>query len=225
VAYYTLGWSSLNLVDWTIGGWVVWYQSCGIPGQGVERPFADTGWGLNASPTQYGGALTGEISCPVNSNAIFNFTFNPTSVSPAHGLAGAEGFSLKIGLGAASETQIINQTANSLSAWMVDLDIHSPGGSVVAPSGTGCPTTADGIGSCSAPTSGWYAVLLSPVGWLLDSYPSGSGGGNWTLPNVSVVNNDTLVIVPSLNLNLTGDTLDIGPSGSLPLVTGSVSLS
>ncbi len=67
VTYYTLGYSWLNLVDWGPQAWLVWNQACGIPGRSGDQPYAETGWGLNSSPsTYYGPIAEGQLSCPVS---------------------------------------------------------------------------------------------------------------------------------------------------------------
>ena len=52
--------------------------------------------------------------------------------------------------------------------------------------------------NCVADPQSWYAVLLSPAGAILDTFPSISGARTWTVPDVAVSNNDQLVLVSTV---------------------------
>ena len=221
VAYYTLGYTWLNLVGWTEGAWLVWYQGCGVPGRSGPQPYQTTGWALNSSPTTYYGSIgsgSGGLSCPV-SNAEFHVGFSETG-SNSTGLGAYLGFRLSVGLGS-NGSYIYFDTANSLVSWMTGVSLGTAGGVPVAPAQEQCPSNATRVTSCVAPRTSWYAVLESPVGWILDTFPSTAGGSEWSRPNVFVTNNDTLVVVSSTNLTGTGDELSLVPLYSFPQVTGS----
>jgi hypothetical protein len=221
VAYYTLGYTWLNLVDWTNEGWLVWYQACGIPGRSGEQPYGETGWALNSSPSKYYGSLTGTMSCPVNTNAHFQVSFNQTSsASLGSGAEVAEHLTMGLGNG----TYVYDETANSLVSWMASVSLKSSGGSSISPAAEACAINATGLAECSGPPDSWYAVLLSPDGYLLDTYPTVARGNQWEYPNVFVTNNDTLVLVSANSLTGTGDTLSLGGAHSFPQVLGSISL-
>jgi hypothetical protein len=222
VTFYTLGTTWLNLVGWTEGGWLVWYWACGIPGRSGEQPFAEAGWALNSSPRKMYGVENGSTSCPVNTNVNYNVTFDQTS-SPATGLGSSLAEHLTIGLGSAG-TYIYWDTANSLVSWMTHVSLNAGGGAPVASTAEECPTNATSVTECVAPAQGWYAALLSPDGYLMDAFPTTSGGSRWQFPNVFVTNNDTLVILSSASLVESGDVLSIAPAYSFPQVLGNVTL-
>jgi hypothetical protein len=221
VAYYTLGFTWLNLVDWTEGGWLVWYWACGVPGRSGEQPYAETGWGLNSDPTTFYGSGEGSTSCPVNTNAHFQVNYTQSSASK-FGSGSMTGEHLSVGLG--NGTYVYYSTANSLVSWMTQVSLKTSAGIQVHPSSTNCNPNASSLDGCTAPAEGWYAALLSPDGYLLDTFPTTAGGSQWETPNVFVTNNDTLAIVSASTLVGSGDVLSITPAYSFPQVLGNATL-
>ncbi len=222
VGYYALGYTWLNLVGWNNQGWAVWYQTCGIPGRSGEQPFAETGWGLNSSPSTYYGSENGGISCPVNTNADFLVAYNQTS-STRSGSGTELGEQLRIGVGS-SGAYVYYDTANSLVSWMTRIFLNTSGGIPINPIAEACSLTDTSLSDCTPPTQSWYAVLISPNGWLMDAYPSASGGNQWETPNIFVTNNDTIVILSANSLIGTGDQLAVGPAFAFPLILGGITL-
>jgi len=222
VAYYALGYTWLNLVGWNNQGWAVWYQTCGIAGRSGEQPFAETGWGLNSSPSTYYGSENGAISCPVNTNADFLVTYNQTS-STLLGSGAELSERLKIGVGS-NGNYVYYDTANSLVSWMTHITLNTSAGAPIPPAAEECSSIGTELSACTVPIQSWYAVLLSPNGWLMDAYPSISGGNQWETPNLFVTNNDTLVIVSATSLIGSGDQLSLGSAFAFPLILGGITL-
>jgi hypothetical protein len=221
VTYYTLGYTWLNLVDWTSGGWLVWYWACGLLGRSGEQPFAETSWGLNSTPSEYYGSETGATSCPVNSNAHFAASYSQTSATQL-GAGWQVSEQLKMGVG--NGTYVYYDTANSLVAWMSTVSLESKNGTPIDPTTQMCSMNTTNLAGCAAPAQSWYAVLLSPDDYVLDSYPAIDGGTQWAVPNVFVTNNDTLVLVSARTLAGSGDLLSIGGAYPFPEVLGNATL-
>ena len=222
VGYYTLGFTWLNLVDWTAHGWLAWYQACGIPGRSGPQPYSETGWGLNSSPTVYYGSSGGELSCPVSTNSNFLVTFNRTGTgSNASGNVTAERLTIGVGY---PGSYVYYDTANSLVSWMSSVSLTNSSGNRVPPIAEACVANATTLADCASPRNSWYAVLLSPNGWVLDTYPSATGGDQWNVPNVFLTNNDTLVLEAATSLTGIGDRLSLSPTYTFPQIAGSVNL-
>lgn len=221
VVYYTLGYTWLNLVWWTEGGWLVRYWACGIPGRIGDQPFTETGWALNSTPTEFYGSVAGITSCQVDTNASFVVTFNESSIPVSAGAALGE--RLTIGLNVTGVIAFYD-TANSLVSWMTRVSLDSSSGDPIVPAVEQCGVAASNLSDCAAPASSWYAVLLSPSGYVLDEYPSSIGGNEWSIPNVFVTNNDTLAMLSSSILTGSGDVLSITGVYSFPAVLGNVML-
>lgn len=222
VAYYVTGYTWLNLVQWSNSGWNVWYQTCGSSGKAGLQPFVFTGWAINSSPTTYYGSGSGEISCPVSSDAEYDVTFNQTSLVPVGSGDGLEE-RLTIGVGSPG-SWAYEDTANSLVTWWAGLSLTSSNGTPIASGPELCPSAATQIGDCAAPGHGWYAVLLNPNGWIIDEYPATAENKIWTVPNVFITNNDTLVLVSPQSLIGSGDVLSFTSVQTFPQTTGSVKL-
>ncbi len=218
MAVYTLGWTDLSLVDWSNATWLAWYQSCGLPGLNPYRPYAETGWTLGADPSVFYGQLSGMLSCPVVQGSPFNFTYSlePASVSPE-----IIEYGLHIGFGG-NGSWFYNSSADSLSAWMIEMNLNSSTGAPIPAASPNCPLQRPNLSGCAPPPSGWYAVLLSPTGWVLDTYPSTAGATSWTVPNVAVTNADTLAIVSSGSLHGSGDVFGVASNQTWWPVFGSV---
>ena len=220
-AYYVNGLTWFNGVQWSNDGWNVWYQNCGFSEVAGLRPWAFTGWDLNWSTSNYYGAAYGSISCPVSQNAHFLISYNGTAPPPL-GRGGESALRLRIGVG--NGTYAYYDTANSLVTWMAHVSLDSSQSTPVTPSMEQCPANATGVSECPIPSVGWYAVLASPTGFLLDTYPTANGGDNWSLPNVFITNNDSLVILSAQGLAGTGDLLSLTPAYAFPQVVGTTTL-
>jgi hypothetical protein len=222
VAYYILGYSWLNAVQWTDNGWGVWYQVCGLTGRAGQLPYSFTEWELGDSPSAYYGSVEGSLSCPVASDASFDVNYNQTSSWNGTSGAGIKE-QLRLGVGSGG-TFFYFDTANSLVSWMTKVTLTSTGGVPLLPTGQQCPINATSLDECTAPAEAWYAALLSPDGYLLDTFPTTAGGTQWQAPNVFVTNNDTLAIVSASSLVGSGDVLSITPAYSFPQVLGNATL-
>ena len=222
VAYYTLGYTWLNIVEWTSQAWLVWYQACGVPGRSTLQPYTTTGWGLNSSPAVYAGSESGGVSCPVTTDSHFQVSYNQTSTaSIGSGQAIEERLTIGVGY---SGSYAYFDTANSLVSWMARVSLNASNGTAVTPAAEECTVSATSLAGCAVPSRFWYAALLSPNGYLLDTYPTVAGGNQWETPNVFITNNDTLVIVSASNLIGTGDGLSLVPAAAFPSVLGGITI-
>lgn len=219
IVYYTLSYSTLNNVDWSTGTWFVQYTTCGLTGRSGYQDWTETAWGIGSSPSEFNGKISGEISCPARLDATYNVTLVNVTATPSLGGWQSAG-ALLIGLGVNDQGWIYNSTANFLSSWMVLLDLMDSAGHALPLAPSNCTSNDSRLTGCRAPESGWYAVLLSQSGWILDTYSLESSSARWATPNVSVVNNDTLAILSQADLTDTEDVLSFGASSSLPLIEG-----
>ncbi len=113
-----------------------------------------------------------------------------------------------------------NSDASGLVSWMTTLNLSDSAGQLLESGTPGCATWVSSVANCSADSSGWYAVLTSPTGAWLDSYPSSDGASTWEIPNVSFASNQCLdVVVPSA-WNVTGDTLSFNGTAPHAAVNG-----
>jgi hypothetical protein len=217
VAFYTLGFTWLNTVSWTEGAWLVHYQSCGIPERSGTQPYVESGWGLNSSPSTYYGGISGGMSCPVVTTAHFQITYS--SAPPTTGITDML-YSAALTIGLGNGTYVYFDTANSLVSWMTKITIREPNGSYLLPAGQDCARNATQLTDCVAPPTSWYGVLLSPAGYLIDTFPSGASVDRWSVPNVFVTNNDTLAILSASSLAGLGFNVSIAPAFPFPAVAG-----
>lgn len=220
VAYYSLSYSTFNGAGWSTGAWVVHYSTCGLSGRLGFQNWSETGWGVGTSPTEFYGQQTGQITCPANADATFNATLTKVTTSSLAGGWLTAG-SLAIGLSEGGGRRIYNDTADYLAAWMVTIGLVNGSGGPISPIDTNCTANATRVSTCGPPPTGWYAVLVSRSGWVLDTYSSDSEIPGWQVPNVSVVNNDSLVVLSSFNVVSPGCTLTFESTFSLPLIDGS----
>ena len=114
--------------------------------------------------------------------------------------------------------------ASGIVSWMTHLNLTNRTGSVLPPAQPTCREWVPTIGDCSANRSGWFVVLESPYGEWLDSYGASVAGSNWSVPNVSIVSNQQLVIVCPAEWNVTGDVLTVSSTTAEVLLSGSVTL-
>jgi len=108
--------------------------------------------------------------------------------------------------------------SQGVAAWMVLPEVFNASQVPLPLAYDTCPVWVPGIGSCAAPTSGWYAVLLSPSGRWLDSYGLIDGSGTWSAPNVPIVSHESLVVLYTHPVTGTGDTFVLDSQVASPQI-------
>jgi hypothetical protein len=63
-----------------------------------------------------------------------------------------------------------------------------------------CGPGSVNLTACPPPSQGWYAVLLSPTGQWLDSYPTATNGTSWAVADVNLQSGDRVAFISSANL-------------------------
>jgi hypothetical protein len=114
--------------------------------------------------------------------------------------------------------------AFGLVSWMADLDLANSTGQRLPSVTSPCGQWVASVSECPASSSGWYAVLQSSYGLWLDSYPVNASGSSWENLMVSLVSNQTLVIIAPESWNVAGDTLSITGTSPQAMVSGSVAI-
>jgi hypothetical protein len=184
-----------QFVPVTIDGsdlWVVNYGECGQPGQ-LGSNFTLTAYEFNARTASGGAWSSIGLTC-ADAYFILNMTRVPLAAPPsASGLYREWNLTSSFLSSAVPPTWSAADLSTSLVHWWVVNGTRA--GVSVYSSAAMCSPPASNISNCTAPATGWYAVLVGPNGDLLDSYPTVSNGTAWTLPGVHVVNGDRILLV------------------------------
>lgn len=113
--------------------------------------------------------------------------------------------------------------AFGLVAWMGSLSMTDHNGSLLPAGVPACQAWVPMVADCQANPTGWYAVLVSASGAWLTSFGAMGGGTNWTIPNVSIVSNQVLVIVVPSVWDLTGDAVSVATTTPAVVLSGMLS--
>ena len=209
--------------DWA--GWpagiLIAFQRCGLVGAGYTQPYADFGVNPDGSSSVL---FNGSESCTPEQSVSgppipFEVEFSNASLALDGGTRIAEQ-SLQVYLG----PPWTNVTTYGLGAWMFELSLADSEGQTLQSVASGCPTWVSTVSDCEASASGWYAVLITPTGGWLDSYPSPANASGWVDPAGSVLGYEALAIVVPSSWNTTGDVLTVTATTSEVPVTGSATL-
>ncbi len=155
--------------------------------------------------------LSNQTIPPASSATTVTFGAGTTSASPNHA----------VHFGNATIVSLVG----TLDTTQFGVTVTNPSvalSSQTAPTVASCGTST--AWTCPAPTSGWYAVLLTPTGTPLATFPSVAGANTWDMPGStapSVNQGDIVVIVAPVSL--TGDSLQLF-STTNHLVAGSTTL-
>lgn len=118
----------------------------------------------------------------------------------------------------------VSTDASGIVSWMVRLNLTNAAGVALPVAGSSCSEWVSSTGNCVANKTGWFPALQSPSGAWLDSYGATSSGVNWSVPDVSLVSNQQVVIVCPTSWNVTGDILVASSMATDAPVSGSVAL-
>ena len=206
-------------------GLVVQFERCGLIGDAGPQPLAEALLWYNGTVVS---AFEGSVGCgnvyragppPVYYPYHLNLTETRGSFS-----GGASDTYLTIHASAGdAATGTIPDPAGIVS-WMVGLNLTSASGVSMERAKPGCSGWVVNITSCPADPSGWYVVLLSGDSSWLDGYGASTSGSNWSVPNVSIVSNQQLVIVCPASWTVAGDILTASSTTVDAPLSGSVTL-
>ncbi len=185
--FYETGGGQLQFWGSTVGGWIVGYQLCGLPGYAGmtstltdEVKFQNT-TGMYSLIRSVGGCT----------QAGYNVTYGTTT--NASGSGSTVVTTIPLSLGFANSTNTTDGwglTSGSTQVSIVNWSTAQP----FPPSALSCSVTNLTLAACG-PVAGWYAVLATSTGFWLDAYGNISGTPGWLLPNVPFYSGDSLLIV------------------------------
>jgi hypothetical protein len=206
--YYTMGNQPFAEFGWNAYEWFVSYTECGVSGAPVRTPAdLDSAW-INASSGQLEFTFTGGFSCTGSSYAL-NLTKGAASVPTV---------SLEVCSPNSNNSSSLCGSPSALSSIAIEPMVTTSSGLSVAPSSSLCPPWVENVSACPEPSRGWYLVLTLPSGQWLDSYPNATGAG-WIAPNVDIETGDELALVVAPGTTLSGDSLVILGTSSVPLIS------
>jgi hypothetical protein len=174
--------------------WVVTYGQCGMAGQ-LGSGFTLTDYvfsGLSAAGNLWASL---DLTC-ADSYFTLNMT-NSTVTNPPSSSGVYRGWNLTSEFLTSAVPAV--WTASDLATTMLQWEVlgGASGNPPIASAAALCGSSSINFSSCVPPSSGWYAVLLSPNGTWLDSYPSAANGTAWTIPWVHVADGDRIDFVGS----------------------------
>jgi hypothetical protein len=206
-------------------GYVINFERCGDVGSAGVQPFASIDLTANGSFFEsfigYEGCGNVEEIGPPPGLYSYELGFSsPHTVNSSGSIYVTIPFQALL----TNQSGVVGTDANGVVSWMVHLNLTNASGAplptVRSTCGTWVPTNQD----CPADSAGWFAILESPYGEWLDSYGSSTQGPNWSIPNVSFVSNQQLVIVCPSTWNVTGDTLTASTTTADAPLSGSATL-
>ncbi len=172
--------------------WVVTYGQCGLLGQ-LGSGFTLTDYIFNGSSATGNSWFSIDLTC-ADSYYVLKMG-NTTIAGPpsSSGVYRAWNVSSEFLTSAVPEVWTASDLATTMLRWEV---LNGASGNLpIASVAALCGPFSANFSSCVPPSSGWYAVLLSPDGTWLDSYPSVANGTAWTVLGVPVADGDRIVFV------------------------------
>ena len=125
---------------------------------------------------------------------------------------------------AGNETTGIDLDPAGIVSWFVQLELRGSSGAELPVGTSRCPSWTPDASSCAANATGGYAVLSSQNGTWLDSFGASATGANWSVPSVSFVSDQQLLIVYPSAWSLLGTTLMASPPSDATPVDGTTLL-
>jgi hypothetical protein len=211
---------------WGIGGslpmWQVAYSQCESHKYHGGSYLED--FGMNSTTGQGEGA-TGGAWYPSCFDTSYTIGLNNTS---AVQLTSPDGGRVAANISYITEvTSVLNSppTLANLTTNQTQISVTTPYTEINLSSAAAvCRDPSENLSGCTAPASGWYAVLASPGGHWLDSYPSLANGTSWVLPEVQIALGDEIEVFTGPNEPLKVY-LYLWPSSLNPYVFGGAELS
>ena len=177
--------------------WVVSYGECGMAGQ-LGSSFTLTDYLFNATTGVGNQWFSTHLTCS-DAYYLLNMTRRPVLNPPSpSGVYREWNVTSSFLSSAIPPAWSPSDLSTSLLQWRVITTGNT--GTSIPPAQAGCGTSSLNLSSCPAPSSGWYAVLLSTNGAWLDSYPTVANGTAWIVPGLQVADGDRMVLVGSAGL-------------------------
>lgn len=228
VEIYANGWTALSDATNHGPGGGVEYSLCGLEGEAGFQPNSVVGeWPDGTVQSTFNGSL----SCTAVANPGPPTTYQPYTValaSPgsiepvAPGLQGRS-YSLQVEYPYSNGT-IASFDGWGLMSWMTQLSFLNSTGQHPATSALTCQGWVPTVTDCQPTGAGWSALLLSPSGAWMDSFPSVGNASAWAIPNVPIVGGEQLVLICPDSWSVAGNQLVVGGTASVPAVAGSVTI-
>jgi hypothetical protein len=214
-ALYFPGRELLPFFSETADTWTVAYGACGFAGE-LGRPYQLTGYSFNSTTGSPGGYFFGNASC---FDAYYSLGLAPAVVPnpPPSGLY--RGWSVNVSFFSSAVPAVWSAQRLTTAALQFRLAGFDPPYALIPAVPARCGPDDPGLANCTAPTAGWYAVLLGRTGNWLDSFPSPSNASAWTVSAVPVVTGDEIVYAGALGIP-TNSTFET-PFGTEPTVSAS----
>jgi hypothetical protein len=191
-ALYFPGFQSVPITVNAPNTWVTAYGECGLAGQ-LGTDFTLTDWVFNATSAAGNNWFSIGLAC-ADSYYVLNMSRTVLSNPPnSSGVYREWNLSSSFLTSAVPATWTSSDLTTSLIDWWV---VNGTGAGITVPSSTAlCGTSSTNLSKCTPPASGWYAVLLSPNGTWLDSFPTVANGTTWTVAGVHIADGDRIVYV------------------------------
>lgn len=177
--------------------WTLAYTTCGLNGfYGTSAPF--TGYLMNSTAVPSGHSYSWIIGPGPCYDTEYLVRLNRTAVVGAPG-TGGQYFEWKTNVTFMTSAVPSHWKLSDLSTSLFGFQLGSPppsSGSLPSSEAL-CGPGSQNLTECPAPATGWYAVLLSPTGAWLDSYPTSPNGTQWAIPDVPVSSGDLIAFVGS----------------------------
>jgi hypothetical protein len=212
-------------------GIVVNYGRCGEVGAAGVQPvvsvvLSDSGRELNYFEGAEGCGNVEALGPPpgfVNGSVLYAYVLDFSTTEPIE-VNGASQFGWTFQAILGNRSTGVDSDASGIVSWMVHLNLTGSAGQLLPAAASACASWVPSLSSCEVNNSGWYAVLLSPSGAWLDSYGFNADGSGWTVPNVSLVSNQRLVVIAPPAWNTSGDRLVVGSTTPDALLGGIAAL-
>jgi hypothetical protein len=172
--------------------WTLAYGECGFAGQ-LGSNFTVGDYIYNGTNVEGGLTLWWTQSCY---DSYYYLDMNQTKLVAAPNSSGVyREWSMNASFlsSAVPSTWAASELTTSLIHWQLTAGV--PPFSLLSPARAVCGPTNPSLANCTPPAQGWYAVLLSPNGSWLDSYPSVSNGSAWSVAGVPLSHGDVLLFV------------------------------
>jgi hypothetical protein len=225
---YANGWAALSDATNHGPGGGVEYSLCGLVEEaGMQAKSVVGEWANGTVQNTFNGSLSctavAEPGPPVVYGSYLVALSSPGSVEGTWNGLRALSFPLRVEFPYSNGT-IADFDGWGLTSWMTDVSLANSTGHDLVATALSCQTWVPTVTDCQPTGSGWAALLLSPDGGWMDSFPSGSNASAWAIPNVPIIGGEQLVVVCPTSWNVTGDLLTVRGATSIPSVSGSAAL-
>ena len=228
VEIYANGFTPLDAIGHGPGGGVEFYR-CGIVKVAGIQPYLVVGFSPDGKIFDVG---TGNLTCTATDSfgpppvyVPYNIKwwipdFRSNFATGVNSVVDSFFTTLQVGIA----HNITDYDAWGLLTWMTSLAMRASNGTDLPSSPISCQVWYVSPGQCSPSTAGWSAILLSADGATLATYPSAANASSWSVLDASVASQDQIWLTYPASWNLSGDTLVVSGSWSVPTVTGTLSL-